>query len=183
MAAIPRAGAKSRRTRSRVSLTALAGEHKADPMANRSGRGQPQRRQVVCGDPGKLVRKSETGSPLPEPHPRRCLKPSLRGGVPKMPAPIPVDPRGLGPRSNRVEQGRRRAEGEVPASGLSGIHLEIKAPEFPPTPSMKALQYDHPGLPREALKLRELPLPAPGPGALRQGRGPEPVPAHPLFRW
>jgi NADPH:quinone reductase-like Zn-dependent oxidoreductase len=32
---------------------------------------------------------------------------------------------------------------------------------------MKALQYDHPGVPREALKLRELPLPAPGSGALR----------------
>jgi NADPH2:quinone reductase len=32
---------------------------------------------------------------------------------------------------------------------------------------MKALQYDHTGVPREVLKLRELPLPAPGPGELR----------------
>ena len=32
---------------------------------------------------------------------------------------------------------------------------------------MKALQYDHPGVPREALKLRELPLPDPELGALR----------------
>ena len=32
---------------------------------------------------------------------------------------------------------------------------------------MKVLQYNHPGVPREALKLRELPLPAPGPGELR----------------
>jgi trans-2-enoyl-CoA reductase len=32
---------------------------------------------------------------------------------------------------------------------------------------VKALQYDHTGVPREALKLRELPLPVPEPGALR----------------
>lgn len=32
---------------------------------------------------------------------------------------------------------------------------------------MKALQYDHTGVPREVLKLRELPLPDPGPGELR----------------
>lgn len=32
---------------------------------------------------------------------------------------------------------------------------------------MKALQYDHTGVPREVLRLRELPLPDPGPGELR----------------
>lgn len=32
---------------------------------------------------------------------------------------------------------------------------------------MKALQYDHTGVPRDVLKLRELPLPDPGPGELR----------------